>query len=385
MLIYLGLSAIATFLAALLLLWLGDPSLPAVAHLVFAVGILPLIFGAITHFVPVLTRSAGAKQSLLLAPLLLQLTGGLAFLDLSGAAPAGSAIAAASGTLLIAVFLAGWLVRRARRTLGRPHPGWLWYLAAIVFLCLALLCVPAMSWWPAARPEFRLLHLHLNTLGFIGLTALGTLQVLLPTVLNSPDPQAASRLQQDLPVAAGAVLTVALGAALSPPLSLVGAVMLFHVALRIAGACVRRHGWRALAADGAAAALIGALGGFLLLLVLGAGHAFGGLAGRDAVAAFVVAFLLPLLTGALTQLLPVSMYPGRRTPARDRMHAALRSGGALRGLLFICGGVLLGLGVRDGSWPALAGLLSFVVVLLRSLFAARYASDRRSGVPPAQE
>jgi len=54
-------------------------------------------------------------------------------------------------------------------------------------------------------------------------------------------------------------------------------------------------------------------------------------------------------------------------------------------VLFICGGVLLGLGVRDGSWPALAGLLSFVVVLLRSLFAARYASDRRSGVPPAQE
>jgi hypothetical protein len=56
-LIYLGLSTIATFLAALVLLRFGEESPAAVTHLVFVIGIVPLIFGAITHFVPVLTRS----------------------------------------------------------------------------------------------------------------------------------------------------------------------------------------------------------------------------------------------------------------------------------------------------------------------------------------
>ena len=119
MLIYLGLSAVATFLAALVLLRFDDASPPAVTHLVFAMGIMPLIFGAITHFVPVLTRSGRAPRSLLLAPLGLQLAGWLAFLDFRGVMPAVAA--AAIGALLIAAFLAGWLVLRARHTLGRPH------------------------------------------------------------------------------------------------------------------------------------------------------------------------------------------------------------------------------------------------------------------------
>ena len=44
MLIYLGLSAVTVFLATFALLHFGEPSILAAAHLVFAVGILPLIF-----------------------------------------------------------------------------------------------------------------------------------------------------------------------------------------------------------------------------------------------------------------------------------------------------------------------------------------------------
>jgi hypothetical protein len=51
-LIYLGFSAVAVFLAALALLHSGGVSVAAAAHLIFAVGIVPLIFAAISHFVP---------------------------------------------------------------------------------------------------------------------------------------------------------------------------------------------------------------------------------------------------------------------------------------------------------------------------------------------
>lgn len=375
MLIYLGFSAVLAFMATLLLLRFGHPSLPAAAHLVFAVGIMPLIFAAISHFVPVLTRSGHPHRHLLLAPLLLQLTGVLAFLDFTGAVPAGSTPAAVAA-LLVSILFSGWLLRRARHTVGRPHPGWLWYFAAIVNLDLALMLVPAMNWWPQVRNELRLLHLHLNTLGFVGLTALGTLQVLLPTALSDPDADAAQRLRHDLPWAAGGALLVAIGAACWPPLALSGAVMYLAVVFRIGLAWLRRYGWRTIAGDGAAASLAAALAGFLLVLVLGIAHAFKALDGRDAVPAFVVAFLLPLVTGALAQLLPVWFHPGKRTPARTRMHAALRCGGSLRSPVFILGGILLALGIDEGMWLAAAGMLSFSGALTNSLLAIRSESDQ---------
>lgn len=371
MLIYLGLSALASFVTALVLLLLGQASLPAVAHLLLAAGIMPLIFGAITHFIPVLTRSGAAPRSLLLAPILLQLAGGVSFLAFIGEAPPPALTVAASGTLLLAAALAGWMKQRARRALGTPHPCWHWYLAAVGMLGVALLLVAAMTRWPHARNTFRLLHLHLNVFGFVGLTALGTLHVLLPTVLNTADPTASQRLRRHLPVAVGAVLLIAIGAALWLPLALTGAILLSVVVLILGRAILTCHGWRRLLDDGAAAPLAGALAGFLLLPGLGVGHAVGALDGRDSILAFIVGLLLPLVTGALTHLLPVWLLPGKRTPRRDRLHATLRQGGAQRAVLFLAAAALLGGGAAVGLWPALLGLLHFLAVLLRALRANR--------------
>ncbi len=371
MLIYQGFSAIAVFLAALVLLHSGGTSLAAAAHLVFTVGIVPLIFAAISHFVPVLTRSRGAPRSVLLLPLPLQLAGVATFLAFRGTLSESALHAAAASTLLMTLLFAGWLIRRAGATLGSPHPGWQWYLLAIVFLAAALLLIPAMSWWPQLRPQLRLLHLHLNTLGFVGLTALGSLQVLLPTALRTPDPDAAQRLRRQLPFAASAVLAVALGAAFWPPLALAGALVLLVVTLQIGRACLARHGWRALSADGAAATLFAALLGFALLLIFGGAHGLAVGDGRDAVPALIVAFLLPLVSGALSELLPVWFRPGRRTPAREQMRAELGRGGTLRAALFLLGGVLLALGMNDGLWLAALAALSFVIALLRSLASSR--------------
>jgi hypothetical protein len=114
--------------------------------------------------------------------------------------------------------------------------------------------------------------------------------------------------------------------------------------------------------------LAAALSGFLLLILLGVGHAFRVLGGQDAVPAFVVAFLLPLVTGALSQLLPVWCHPGRRTEARERMRGALVSGGVLRSFLFLAGGLVLAAGKNEGVWLAAAGMFLFLFGVVRAFF-----------------
>lgn len=369
MLIYLGFSAVTVFLASFLLLQFGAPSFLAAAHLVFAVGIVPLIFGAITHFVPVLTRSGPAHRRVLLVPLLLQVAGLVVFLHFYGVLGAWALYVAAASALLTSLAFAGWLALRALQTLGKPHPGWRWYLSAIAFLTLSLLLVPIMAIWPGAHRALRLIHLHMNTLGFVGLTAIGTLQVLLPTVLSGPDAEAAARLRTDLPFAAGGVLAIAVGSALWLPLALFGAILLLSVGLRLGLSWWRRYGLRKLGGDGASAALAAALFGFLLLIVLGLAHAFRIVDAQHAVPAFIVAFLLPLVTGALSQLLPVWRRPGPRSPARERMRTALVSGGALRSAFFVVGGMALALGNEEGVWLAAAGMLSFLFGIVRSFFS----------------
>ena len=76
--------------ATLAFLLLGEPSFPAATHLFFALTVLPRVFAAIAHFVPVLTRSAGAPRGIWLAPLLLQVTGFLVFLHFFGAVDTGA-------------------------------------------------------------------------------------------------------------------------------------------------------------------------------------------------------------------------------------------------------------------------------------------------------
>ena len=371
MLIYLGVSALVAFGYTLSLWLVGEASVLASTHLVLAIGILPLIFGAIAHFIPVLTRSGAPPRAVWLAPLPLQLAGILAFLHFSGAAGSGALHAAAAIVLVVSIGFSGWLIGRARRTLGQPHPGWRWYLAAVVMLAVGLALVPAMALWPESRQVLRLLHLHLNTLGFIGLTAIGTLQVLLPTVLSGPDAAAATRLRRDLPLGVAAVLAIAAGAAFWRPLSLLGAILLAYVCGRVMLSWWRRYGLRTFFGDGASASLAAALCGFMLLLALGGAHGFGLIDGHDAVPALVAAFLLPVVSGALSQLVPVWCDPGRRTLVRDRMRAVLVRGAELRAVLFVIGGVLLACGLGVGLWLAAAALLFFAYGLLRA-FCLRF-------------
>lgn len=352
---------------------LGTPA--AWTHGALALGIMPLILGAMAYFIPVLTRSGTPPQQVRSAPFAALGAGILAVLAIAGLVPrwGGIAFAAAAGLAAVAIVLQ-WTLQRGRMALGRPHPGLAWYAMACAFLAAGLLAALAMAAWPEHYAALRLLHLHLNTLGFVGLTAIGTLQVLLPTAAGHPDPQAGPRLRRDLPWAAGGALLVALGAAGPIPLAYLG-LALYLVPLA-------RLGWswwsilraQMLQRNGAAPSLALAAAGLALMCVGGGVHGLGWLSGRDAIPAFLAAFLLPLVSGAATQLLPIWLRPGAQTQWHHDLRRGLGRWGALRAGLMLAGGTLLALGIAGGAWLAAAGIALFLTAAAKALLRSRSGS-----------
>ena len=347
----------------------------AIFHIAFAGGAMPLVFGAVIHFVPVLTRSATPRGLLPWLPVPVQLAGLATALALGGVLPYWSLHAAATVVSLSALVMVVWIARRLRMTLGAPHPGARWYGAAMLCLFFAVSLVPVWLAKPELRTLLRLFHLHLNPLGFIGLAALGTLPVLLPTALGQPDPQAALFLRTKLLPAAAGVLLLAAGAGGALWLAVPGALLLGWMALHLL-----LHWWRTFKIPkvdaGGTLPLLAATMGYVLLLLFGLLHAFGLLAPRPALAGYLGLFLLPLVTGALAQLLPVWRFPGPATARRVLWHAQLGRWARLRVVLFATGGVALTFDQVWGWLSLLAGLALFVAVLLQAFWLDRAgASD----------
>lgn len=382
MLVWLGICAVAAFAATLCALALGVAPAPAI-HIAFAAGALPLICGAIIHFVPVLTRSGQPERAIRNLPLLVQAAGVATPLGLAGILPAWGLHAAATFVAGLALVLLVWITRRLRATLGVPHPGARWYGGALICLFLAVSLVPVWLALPELRPSLRLFHLHLNTLGFIGLAALGTLPVLVPTVLGQPDPQAGIRLSRDLSIASGGAVLVAAGTVSVPLLAGAGAFLLLWV---IVGNLLA---WERLgmvstkvSSDVTAPALPlkAASIGLGLLLLAGIAHGFGWVAARPAVPAFFALFLLPLVTGALSQLLPVWRFPGVASARRHALQHNLRRGGRWRSTMFLAGGGMLLFDLAAGSYLVAAGLALFALVLARAFWLDRVGtSDDNAG------
>lgn len=365
MLVALVLTAVASFAGAVVLPLLHSLPPAAHIHLALAAGVMPLILGAMTHFVPVLTRSTAPPIGVRQVPLLALTAGILAFY--SFAAPNQAYYSAALLAFAASVAFAAWIVRRAAVSLGKPHPCLHWYLAAIFCLILALAAVAAMALWPEQRLALKRLHLHLNTLGFIGLTAVATLQVLLPTAVGRPDPQAAARLRQDLKWALGGTLLVAIGAAWIKPLSWLGALLWAIPLVHLGKAWLALYFQEIRRLHTATPSLAAALAGFSATLLFGTLHAGGTLNSTDTAHAFILAFLFPLVTGAVSQLLPIWMRPGPQTAWHARARQRLGAGGGIRAVLFLVGGLLLGFGWRGGLMLSIAALAAFLLQLAATL------------------
>ena len=356
--------------AVLALSGVGSPL--AVAHLAFAVGIVPLIFAAMSHFVPVLTRTGDPGRLIARLPAAAQLAGLVAVAAMQGWLPYWLLHAAAAVDLVLTAVLLNWIAGRARATLGSPHPGWRWYGAALGCLMLALLAVLLIPALPPYWKALRLFHLHLNTLGLVGLAALGTLPVLLPTALGKPDPEAASWLRRRLWLVAGGALVIATGAAVIWPFAAPGAALLLVAALGLVGQWVRRFGFRAMLADGVAASLLASVVGLLLTLAAGVAHGAGLLPAYPTLLAWGAGFLLPLVTGALSQLLPVWRWPGPAIPARHLMRQKLAATSGWRALLFLAAALALQGGFDVLAGPLVAGgLLLFIGGLLQAMRVSR--------------
>lgn len=360
--------ALLAFVAAACLLLTGYGPAIAGYHLVFAVGILPLILAAMAHFIPVLTRSGGsAARSVRFIPLLAT-AGGIAVLlhfVFPGQFPDGHLVGAlASGSA--AGMLALWALRLRAKALGTPHAGLDWYLAALACLLLGLAAIAATGLWPAQRAPLRLLHLHMNILGFVGITAFGTLQVLLPTVAQTPDPDAGVRMRLHLKWIVAGTLATAIAAAWQPALAWAGLVLLAFPLLALLEAWWRLYRRAIFALHGAAPLLAAALPGYLLVLVMAADNGFSR-SGYQPVAAFIVCFLMPLVTGAASHLLPLWLKPGRQ----DAWHQALRrqmgAWNGVRALLLLAGGAAVGHNLKSGWILALAAIGSFVIQTLLAL------------------
>lgn len=350
----------------------GTGSPLAVAHLAFAVGIVPLIFAAISHFVPVLTRTGDPGAWIKRIPPLAQLSGLCAVGAMQGILPHWLLHLAAGVDLLLAGVLLSWIAARARATLGSPHPGWRWYGAALGCLMLALLAVLQMLVWPQYWRELRLFHLHLNTIGLVGLAALGTLPVLMPTALGKPDPEAAGWLHRRLWLVAGGALVIATGTAVSWPFAAPGTALVLVAALGLIGQWIRRFGFKALLADGVTASLLAAVAGLLLTLAAGLAHGARLMPGQSTLAAWAVGFLLPLVSGALSQLLPVWRWPGPQIPARLLMRQKLAATGIWRaGLLFAAAVALLAGFERLAGGLLAGGILLFLFSVLQAVRVTR--------------
>ncbi len=356
-------------LAASVVLTLAGWGAPvAVAHLAFAVGIVPLIVAAMSHFVPVLTRTGEPSRPIRLLPAVAQGAGLLAVASMAGLVPRSGLHLAATADFLVAATMLGWVAGRARRCLGQPHPGWRWYGAALACLLLTMAAVPVMAGWPEHYSSLRAFHLHGNMLGLVALAALGTLPVLLPTALGKPDPEAAGWLRRYFWFAVAAVVTLAVGVACCWLSALVGAGLWLGVLVALVLQWRRRFGFTAILRDGAAAPLLAAVAGLAFLFIAGVGHGTGLVPARPAIAAWGAGFLLPLVTGALTQLLPVWRWPGPATPARAVMRGRMAWGGRWRAAYFLVAGIALAGGLPvAGGLAAGIGMGGFLLALIRAV------------------
>lgn len=361
MLVALVLTTLASFAASVVLPWVTPLPPAAHIHLALAMGVMPLILGAMTHFVPVLTRSAAPHIGVKFIPVLMLASGLLTVFSFTAANQAY--YPAALLALAAAAAFIGWIISRTSNPLNKPHPCLHWYLAALVCLILALAAVAAMMLWPEQRLALKRLHLHLNALGFVGLTAVATLQVLLPTAAGRFDPLAASRLRQDLKWALGGTLLVACGAAWLKPLAWLGAILWAVPLARLVKAWLALYFNDIRRLHGAVPSLAAALAGFAAALLFGALHAGNLLSSSDTAHAFILAFLFPLVSGAVSQLLPVWLRPGQQTAWHAQTRQKLVRIGGIRGMLFVAGGILVGLGWHDGIWLALAALAAFLFQL----------------------
>jgi nitrite reductase (NO-forming) len=354
-----------------------------------------LLLGALTHAILVWSRHF-AETLLHLPPsdrrpqsrrLLLHNTGALAVITgaLTTTWPLTVAGAAAVAT---AVMWHGWtLFRQLRASLPARFAGTIrYYVVSACFLPVGATLGTLLARDLADPWHTRLLiaHATVNLLGWVGLTVVGTLFTLWPTMLRTRmAPNAERAAARALPLLAGAVVLTAaaasVGALQVAALGLVG----YAAGLVVAGTALveplRRKPPTSYPTWSVSAAVVWLLG---CLLALATGFAS---ASSPADAAAVFGWLVPFLAvgfgaqvllGALSHLVPVAL-GGGPTPVRAAAEV-LDRGAPMRVVVINAGLLLCALPVPStvrvlGSVLVLVALAAAPVLLLAAVRASRRA------------
>jgi nitrite reductase (NO-forming) len=299
------------------------------------------------------------------------------------------------GATAVAVAVTGHgiaLARRTRRALpGRFSSTVRYYVAAACFLPVGAILGTTLAGSLPERlhEQVAVAHATVNLLGWVGLTVVGTLVTLWPTILRTRIPAGAERAaQRALPLLVVAVL-VAAGSALAGVQLLAAAGLLGYLAglgltARPFAAAARS---RPPSSYPAASVLSGVcwLLGCLAVLTVGIATAPSWLVAGDRLGAVVpylaVGFGTQVLLGALSYLLPMAL-AGGPAPVRaanavmDRAWPVRIAG--VNAALLACALPVPGPVRTAAAAVVLAGLASFLPLLLLSLRAAQQV--RRAAV-----
>ncbi len=320
------------YLAATVAVAFAHPVVPQAHWLLIHLLLLGAVTNAIliwsTHFAAAILRTPAAagrrgevaRLAVLNAGVLGVLAGGALGPPLLGTAAAGLVFAA------LAAHLYALAVRLRRALPARFAITVHYYLAAAVAV---LAGVPAGAWMLVIdddqRPRLLLFHAHVNLLGFVTLTVLGTLLTLWPTALRTRMVEGAPRAaRRALPLSLTGLACLALGALAWWPLLAAAGLALFAAAVVVIAVPAALTARQRPPASFATWSIAAGLGWLLVALAWDAISLLS--TGDAAVAADRFHAILPalgggfvaqVLLGALAYLLPMAL-GGGPVPVRER-------------------------------------------------------------------
>ncbi|WP_229708843.1 multicopper oxidase domain-containing protein [Knoellia flava] len=336
-------SGVVLWLFALLATTLTHPFLPEARWLMVHLLLLGAVTNAIlvwsTHFARALLRAAPSRRrweavrllslNVGVATVVAGVVGQVWQLALFGALVVGASVAAHGISLL----------RLMRRALpGRFGTTIHHYVGAALILPIGAVLGTLLAREPADPVHGRLLvaHLTVNVLGWVGLTVIGTVLTLWPTILRTRIPDGAERsTRRSLPVLVLGLSVVGAGAAAGAlTLAALGVITylcgaLWSLSPLLVAARTKPPqsyaAWSVLAATGW---FVVSVAWFAVLLATAPDWAAAGESGNRVAVPLAVGFAAQVLLGALTHLVPVVLGGG---PARVReLNATLERGAALR-------------------------------------------------------
>ena len=142
------------------------------------------------------------------------------------------------------------------------------------------------------------------------------------------------------------------------PLAVASAIAWGVVVARFVAIWLRNYRGEIFALHGAAPLLGAALAGFAVSLMAGVSAV--GLPVLSPLSVFIAGFMLPLVSGAATYLLPVWLRPGVQSDWHVYLRVRLGRYNGVRAVLFAVSGVVAGVGYAWGLLLGAATLVSFI-------------------------